>query len=459
MEIDTLKIRAKRALSTEGWITDVDVEINTHGRISGIGPQHGTAEASTDLLLPAPTNLHSHSFQRAMAGLTEARGPDPSDSFWTWRSLMYRFLEQLSPDQIEAIAAQVFVEMSEAGYAAVAEFHYLHHAVGGRPYDNVAELAERIAAAASTTGFGLTLLPVHYEFGGCDRRALQGGQTRFGNTKDQFAKLYAQSEGIIAKGPEDWRIGVAPHSLRAVDMDGLRQAGELTKGGPFHMHLAEQTAEVEEVQTFMGARPVEWVLANLPVNDQSCFIHCTQMTEEETRALASTGAVAGLCPITESSLGDGIFDGMTYLSHKGAWGVGSDSNIQISLWEELKTLEYSQRLRDRSRAMFADPLQSTGRVLFEHAMTGGAKAACRDSAGLAVGQWADLIALTTDNEFLCGREGDTLLDSLIFSGGGQRCISDVWSAGRHIVKGGRHIARDTVTCDFVRVMHELEQEI
>ncbi len=451
------RIRARSALATDGWCSDVDVTIAPDGRIAAVGPHTGVADLSVDLLLPAPTNLHSHSFQRAMAGLAEARGMHAHDSFWTWRTLMYRFLQHLSPDHIEAIAAQVFKEMAEAGYAAVAEFHYLHHAADGQPYDHRAEMAERIAAAAAETGIGLTLLPVHYEFGGCDRRMLEGGQKRFGNSRDRFAELHLASREVITRGFEDWAIGVAPHSLRAVDHAGLRQAGDLVPGGPFHMHLAEQVAEVEDVMASLNARPVEWVLANLPVDGHCCFIHCTQTTRDETRRLAKSGAVAGLCPITESSLGDGIFSGVEYLQAGGSFGFGSDSNIHISLWDEMRTLEYSQRLRDQQRVLLASSHHSTGRRLYDAALEGGARAAGRSSGGLRPGHWADLLAISTRNEILCSRNGDTLLDSLVFSGRGQNCITDVWSAGRHIVRNGRHVRHERVTARFMSVLHDLEQ--
>jgi len=453
------RIRADRAFVESAWVTDVDILISSDGRVSAIGGSSGRPDHCVDLVLPAPVNLHSHSFQRAMAGLTETRGPSSGGGFWIWRKLMYRFLRQLTPEQIEAIAAQTFMEMAEAGYAAVVEFHYLHHAADGQPYDNVAELSERIASAAHETGLGLTLLPVMYEFGGCDGRPLESGQKRFGNARDRFGALFAAAGACIAEGPKDWGIGIAPHSLRAVDRVGLTLCAELVAGGPFHMHLAEQTAEVDEVEAHFGARPVEWVLDNLAVDASSCFIHCTQMTEPETVGLARSGAVVGLCPITESNLGDGIFSGSRYLGSGGRMGFGSDSNTHISLWQELRTLEYSQRLRDRGRAVLAAPDLSSGRVLFDQALSGGAQASGRAGGGLSVEGWADLIGLSMDNEFLCNRSEDILLDSLIFSGGGQTCIQDVWSAGRHIVRDGRHVARDRIRSRFTSVLRELGDEI
>ncbi|RVT87375.1 formimidoylglutamate deiminase [Rhodobacteraceae bacterium CCMM004] len=452
-------LRARQALTPAGWATDVDVEISPHGRIAAVRPQDGPADHRCDLLLPAPVNLHSHAFQRAMAGLTEARGPDGRDSFWTWRRLMYRFLDRLTPDDVEAIAAQVYVEMAEAGYAAVAEFHYLHHAPGGRPYARRAEMADRCAAAAAETGLGLTLLPVLYRWGGCDRRPLEGGQTRFGNDLDGFADLHAQAAETVVAGPADWTIGVAPHSLRAVGPEDLDAAAALAPDAPLHMHLAEQVAEVAEVQAHRGARPVQWLVDAQEVDARWCLIHCTQMTATETAALAGTGAVAGLCPITEANLGDGIFNGTAYAQAGGRWGVGSDSNVQIALWDELRTLEYSQRLRDRSRAALATANASTGRVLMETAAAGGAQAAGRDAGAIAEGRWADLVAVETETPWLAGRRRDAALDSLIFCGGNARAVRDVWSAGRHVVQSGRHVARARVARRYLATMARLGQDL
>lgn len=452
------RIHARQALTPDGWVRDLCVEID-EGRIARLSHGPANGHHPVDLLLPAPVNLHSHAFQRAMAGLTETRGPDPRDSFWTWRRLMFRFLEHLTPDHVQAIAELVFMEMLEAGYGAVAEFHYLHHDIGGAPYARLSEMAERIAAAAQCTGIGLTLLPVLYMQGGCDGRPLEGGQRRFGCDPDLFARLHAECAAIVARAPEDHAIGLAPHSLRAVPPDALARIREIRPAGPVHMHLAEQVAEVEEVEAHHGARPVEWLLANMDVGADWCLIHCTQMTEAETGALAATAAVAGLCPITESSLGDGIFDGTAFRDAGGRFGVGSDSNIHVALWEELATLEYSQRLRDLGRAAMATPDRSTGRVLFDAAAAAGAQAAGRASGSIATGRFADLIAVSTDNEFLCNRTGDTVLDSLVFTGRGRSCVTDVWSAGRHVVRKRRHVDRDRITRRFIEVSRQLGQEI
>jgi len=454
-------IWADHALTARGWERSVTVRIGADGRIAEVYTgADGAGAQRVGCLLPAPANAHSHAFQRAMAGLTEQRGPDPRDSFWTWRQLMFRFLDRLSPEQVEAIAAFVQMEMLEAGYAAVAEFHYLHHQTGGVPYEARAELSLRIAAAADTSGIGLTLLPVLYRFGGCDGRPLGPGQIRFGNDPDGFALLAEGAARRIAAGPGDWRIGLAPHSLRAVARDDMARCADLAEtlapGAPLHMHLAEQVAEVEEVQATWGARPVEWVLDHTQADARWHFIHCTQMTPEETAALARSGAAAVLCPITESSLGDGIFDLTGWDAAGGVLAVGSDSNIRIALSEELRTLEYSQRLRDRARAVMARPGASTGRRLYDGVCAGGARAAARGRGAIAPGEWADLTALNLSHPDLEGVTGDTILDSWIFAGD-DRMVRDVWSAGRHVVRDGRHVRRDAITAAWRRAVAGLRE--
>lgn len=453
-------IHAGQALTENGWQNDIAIEVDHTGRIAGITAAQGPADHVVDLILPAPVNLHSHSFQRAMSGLTEARGPNANDSFWTWRSLMYRFLDRLTPEMIEAIAELAFMEMAEAGFGCVTEFHYLHHDVEGRHYSDVAEMGARIIRAAAKTGLGLTMLPVHYQFGGCDMRALQGGQRRFGTNPDQFNDLWQATEAHMHTLPPDANLGWAPHSLRAVAADQLgTMAGSIGRGGPVHIHAAEQTAEVDEVMSYLGARPVAWLTDALGIDHHWCLIHATQMTSHETTALARSGAVAGLCPITESSLGDGIFNGAEYAKAGGLFGIGSDSDIQISLFAELRTLEYSQRLRDRGRAILASASKSTGRTMFDAVCEGGARAAGRASGAIAPGAWADLIGISTDNHILGGCHGDVALDALVFSGKGSGLISDLWSAGRHIVQDGKHVDRTRIIRQYRQVQSQLEDSI
>ncbi len=448
------KIFASKILTSSGWKENITVEVNAYGHIEKLRTDTKEYDHHVGCLLPAPVNAHSHSFQRAMSGLTEYRGPNPKDSFWTWRKLMFKFLKQLDPDIVEAIAAFVQMEMLEAGFSTNVEFHYLHHSESGRPYDDIAEMSQRIISAANQSGIGLTLLPVFYQYGGCDLRALEDGQRRFGNNLDQFQTLFQRVSKILETSPPDTFLGLAPHSLRAVDPKDLIELVNIAEKKPIHMHLAEQVAEVDEVKEFLGARPVEWVMENLDISNQWCMIHCTQMEPHEVKMLAKTQAVAGLCPITESSLGDGIFEGANWMSNNGNIAIGSDSNVRISLSEELRTLEYSQRLRDRSRAVLANSHQSTGRRLFEGICKGGAQAAGRKTGLIKEGYLADLLALNTNHVDLERHKEDTLLDSYIFSGD-DRMISDVWSAGRHLVKDGEHILRTEITRAYKKATKKL----
>ncbi|MGH1477339.1 MAG: formimidoylglutamate deiminase [Geminicoccales bacterium] len=447
-------IWAATALTNYGWQDNVRVTLDQEGKISAIQNDSDPQGYRVGVLLPAPVNAHSHAFQRAMAGLTENRGPEINDSFWTWRQAMFMFLSHLTPDQVEAIAAYVQMEMLEAGYASSVEFHYLHHDQHGRPYKNLAEMSERILTAAEQTGIGMTLLPVLYQQGGCDGRSLGAGQRRFGNDLDRFLRLFGDAKTALTHLPADAKIGVAAHSLRAVSREALMSLAAFSKEMPIHLHLAEQEAEVDEVQTAYGRRPVEWLLDNVEIDKRWCLIHCTQMQPEETIELARTGAVAGLCPITESNLGDGVFDAVRWLGHDGRIAIGSDSHIRISLSEELRLLEYSQRLQHRSRAALATTEKSTGRRLFDAVNTGGAQSANRDAGRIEEGAWADLLALDDQAVDLTGRHSDRLLDSYVFAGD-DGMVTDVWSAGRHKVRDGRHVAREAITERYRQVIKTL----
>lgn len=448
---------AERALLPTGWAASVRVRIDGAGRIRSV--EQGVEPLADDLrlrgrvLLPAPSNLHSHAFQRAMAGLAERPVPG-EDGFWTWREVMYGFLERLQPEDVEAIAALVQVEMLEAGYAAVGEFHYLHHDPQGVPYADPAAMGAAIAAAASLSGIGLTHLPVFYARGGLDGRACEGGQRRFASDFEGFARLLEASERALAGLPADTRLGLAPHSLRAVGADDLAAVTSLLPAAPLHLHIAEQVREVEEVEAAYGLRPVAWLLERMPVDRRWCLVHATHMTPAETRALAATGAVAGLCPLTEANLGDGLFDGARFVAAGGRFGVGSDSHIRIALAEELRCLEGGQRLRDRARNVLARSPASTGRTLFEAALEGGAQALGRDAGAIAPGLWADLVSLDSETPTLAGLDGDTLLDAWLLAGD-DALVADVWAAGRHMVSGGRHVRAEQVRRRFVEVVGRL----
>ena len=447
-------IFAKRALLPTGWAENVRLEVSA-GLIKSISSntKAEVLDVRVDTLLPALANLHSHSFQRAMAGMTEFRTVS-RDSFWTWRELMYRFVNRITPEQMQAFASLVFLEMQEAGYASVGEFHYVHHQKDGAPYDDIAELSNQIYSAAKTTGIGLTHLPVLYTYGGAGMMPLAQEQLRFGNTVDGFERLFDRARRELKNMPADTGIGLAPHSLRAtspVDLQGLLAQH---KSGPVHIHVAEQPKEVADIKKWLGARPVEWLLANANVNANWCLIHATHMTESETQSLAKSGAVAGLCPITEANLGDGPFNGSIYLNAGGVFGIGSDSNVNISLSEELRTLEYSQRLRDLSRNVMVVREGSVGQTLYLGAARGGAQALGRNAGEISVGRLADLVAIDSAAPSLCALKSEQLLDGLVFAAK-DTVITDVWSAGRHSVKNGGHINRERIIKNYQRAVTEL----
>ena len=430
------------ALLPDGWAKGVRIGL-AGGRIARVetGVARQPADAGGGVALPGMTNLHSHAFQRAMAGLTEARGPS-DDDFWTWRALMYRFLDRGGPEEIEAITALAFLEMLEGGFTRVCEFHYLHNDPSGAPYDDIAEIAGRIVAAAATTGIGLTLLPVFYAHAGFGGQPPAHGQRRFVTDLDGFSDLTGRCRALTA-GLDGAVAGVAPHSLRAVAPDELAVMPALAGDGPIHIHVAEQTKEVQDCLDWSGARPVEWLLANAPVDPRWCLIHSTHVTEAEWRGIADRQAVVGLCPITEANLGDGVFPAVDFAQGGGRFGIGTDSNVQIGVSEELRMLEYSHRLARRGRAAMADPRRSTGRALYDRALAGGAQAGGME-AGLVVGAWADIVSLDVDGIAFAGRTGDAVLDSWIFGAPRSGAIRSVWQAGREVVTNGRHVARDAV---------------
>ena len=423
------------ALTGEGWRSGVRVVIagNTIGEIVVDAEPRPDDERHRVGLAGMP-NLHSHAFQRAMAGLTECAGTS-ADTFWSWRDAMYRFVAALDPELLAAIAAMAYAEMLEAGFTRVGEFHYVHHQPGGVPYDDPAVMAQAIAAAAAETGIGLTLLPVFYahaDFGGVPATAQQ---RRFVTDLDGYARLLEASRAALADGG-DAILGVAPHSLRAVNAAELTKVAALLPDAPIHIHVAEQTGEVEACLALTGQRPVEWLLDHAQVDSRWCLVHATHVSESEVDRMAASGAVVGLCPITEANLGDGIFPAVTYASAGGRFGIGSDSNVLISAAEELRLLEYGQRLTRHGRNLLAlGPGRSTGTSLWDAAGQGGAQALGACGLGLAAGAPADLLALT-------GEAAPNALDAWIFAGlGGIDCV---WRAGIKRVDGGRHIARDGI---------------
>ncbi|MFT3755541.1 MAG: formimidoylglutamate deiminase [Pseudoxanthomonas sp.] len=438
----------EQGLLADGWHAHVRVTERA-GRITALETDATPHDTDTRLgtVVPGLPNLHSHAFQRGMAGLAEA-GSAGGDSFWSWREVMYRFLDRLGPDDMEAVAAMAYAEMLESGFTRVGEFHYLHHASDGRAYADPAEMAAGIASAAQTTGIGLTLLPVFYAHAGFGGLPPEPAQRRFIHGLDDFAALLQRCRALLADVPGAV-LGIAPHSLRAVTPEELTALPTLVDG-PVHIHIAEQTREVDACLAWSGQRPVEWLLANAPVDARWCLVHATHVDDAELRALATSGAVAGLCPITEANLGDGLFPMRDFLHAGGRFGVGSDSNVLIDAAEELRLLEYGQRLHLRSRNVLAAPGTSTGRSLFDGAVNGGAQA-LGVAAGLQIGAAADLVELDTQHPALLHRHGDRLLDGWLFAARGG-AVKSVWRDGRQLVTAGRHVAHEKIAARYARML-------
>ncbi|MDE2329194.1 MAG: formimidoylglutamate deiminase [Bradyrhizobium sp.] len=442
------------ALLPSGWANDVQVVVSD-GIITKVaaGLAPGAGDERHKLAIPGIASLHSHAFQRGMAGLAETRG-NVADTFWTWRETMYRFALAMTPEEVQAVATLLYVEMLERGFTRVGEFHYLHHDRDGRPYANLAEMAERIVGAARASGIGLTLLPTFYAHGSFGGAAPHDGQRRFICSVDLFAKLMAASSKA-ARALPGANVGIAPHSLRAVAPDELLAIAPLAEGGPVHIHAAEQIREVDDCVAWSGRRPVEWLLENAPVDKRWCLIHATHMATEETEMLARRGAVAGLCPVTEASLGDGIFPAQEFLAAGGRFGIGTDSNVLVGVADELRQLEYAQRLKKRERNVLSGGLgTSTGRVVFNAALAGGAQALAQPVVGLQEGARADIVTLDTDHPSLAGRRGDAVLDGWIFAAG-NAAISCVWASGNRVVEGGRHRLREQARDAFNAAVQRL----
>jgi formimidoylglutamate deiminase len=442
------------ALLPEGWASDVRIDVADGAIVNVVlATQRNNAEHIAGIAIPGLPNLHCHGFQKGMAGLAERRGPD-HDSFWTWREVMYRFLGALNPDDVEAITAYAYMEMLEAGFTAVGEFHYLHHDIDGRHYADIAELTARVAAAAAQTGIGLTLLPSFYAHGGFGRAPPAPGQRRFINDPDTFLDIVRRARAIAAKLP-DAAVGIAPHSLRAVTPERLRVVLNAVRDGPVHIHAAEQIKEVDECIAALGGRPVEWLLTHCGIDRHWCLVHATHMTAAETQALAGSGAVAGLCPLTEANLGDGVFDADQYIGAGGRFGVGTDSNIELDAAAELRQLEYSQRLRHRARNVLAQREgMSVAHRLYADALAGGAQALGRAIGSIAPGRRADIVVFDDDHPDLSGSRGDLWLDKYVFVAG-RRLVNTVIVGGERMVENGTHRSHGAIADRYRKVVKRL----
>jgi formimidoylglutamate deiminase len=451
---------ASRALLPSGWAHNVRLDVDDHGQLTQVMPNAepvGCLRLHGDVV-PGMPNLHSHAFQRAMAGLAEVAG-DPQDSFWTWRDLMYRLVQRLTPEQVGIIARQLYIEMLKGGYTQVAEFHYLHHAPNGKPYGDRGEMTGHLSLAAEQAGMGMTLLPVLYSYAGFGAQPAQPGQRRF----IQNVESYLEQQQVIARQLATQPLqnqGLCFHSLRAVELSQMQQILAASDPHlPVHIHIAEQQKEVNDCLAWSRQRPVAWLYEHLPVDSRWCLVHATHLDREELEQLAHSKAVAGLCLTTEANLGDGIFPGDSYLHHQGHWGIGSDSHVSLSVVEELRWFEYGQRLRDQRRNRLTTPSEpAVGDVLYQQALQGGAQACGIAIGQLAAGARADWLVLDGDDPYLAAATDMSILNRWLFAGGKEQ-IRDVFVAGKQVIEQGRHAMQQQSSAAFLQVLKTLQQEV
>jgi len=446
---------ARHALLPEGWRANVLLSWDAAGDLTAVTPDTDAGGApQAAFVLPGMVNLHSHAFQRAIAGLTEKGGPGP-DSFWTWRDLMYRFARTVTPRHMQAIAAQLYVECLRHGYTSLCEFHYVQRDPNGQMYTPPALAAEHVIGAAGDAGIGMTMLPVLYSYAGFGAQPLKPEQQRFRTDARDVLRIVEALEPLRSRQVE---VGVAPHSLRAADIgDILRLQQALPAGRPVHIHIAEQQAEVEQCVQHTGKRPVRHLLDELDVNQRWCLVHATHLTEDEIGGVARSGAVAGLCPTTEANLGDGLFPLEPYLEQGGRFGVGSDSHVSQSPVEELRWLEYGQRLLHQRRNIACGPQQrDVAQFLWQGALTGGAQASGRPVGALAAGRRADLLVLDDAHPNLYGAGPDDVAGIFLFSGN-DNLVRDVLAGGQWVVRDGVHRAQREVAERFQSALAELRE--
>ncbi len=449
---------ARHALLPDGWASDVLIGWDAGGAITAL-TRGAAAEAAGDVqcveyALPCMINLHSHSFQRALGGRTEKAG-DTKDSFWTWRDLMYRFARNITPEHIESIAAQLFSECLRHGYTSLCEFHYVQRAPDGAMYPRPAETAERVIAAARLAGIGVTMLPVLYSYSGFGEKALKPEQQRFRTDAQDVLRIV---EALAPQRDAQVEVGVAPHSLRAASVTQIREVlAALPAARPVHIHIAEQQGEVQQSLDWSGRRPVQWLLENVDVDQRWCLIHATHLSEDEVSGIARSGAVAGLCPTTEANLGDGLFPLESFVAQGGRFGIGSDSHVSQSAVEELRWLEYGQRLQHQRRNIaVSDAQRSVGDFLWQRALQGGAQAAGRPVGALAPGYRADIVVLDDAHPNMFGLALDEVLGSFVFSGN-DNLVRDVMVGGQWVVRNQQHVAQQAIAARFKQTLAELRE--
>jgi len=458
-----MKFYVENILLADGWSTNKTLTV-TNGIITEItSGKDDEAQIISGTVIPGMVNCHSHAFQRAFAGFSE-QGSEGQDSFWTWRKIMYKFLAKLTHDDAQVIAQQLYIEMLKMGYTRVAEFHYLHHDIDGKSYaeqdesTQLATMAQAIFSAASNAGIGLTILPVLYQFAGFGEQEPNQGQKRFINSTKQFNQLVSDCFQL-SKNYVNTNVGIAPHSLRAVNKQGIEQAvahvRSLDSKAPIHIHIAEQQQEVDDCLNYHGKRPVQWLLDNIELDKHWCLIHATHIDEQEQQGIVDSQAIAGICPTTEANLGDGIFPTLEFLSLNGTFAIGSDSHISVNPIEELRWLEYAQRLTKQKRALLANKnTPSVGQHIWQQAAFGGAQSTSSNTGCLAVGKQADWLVLDKKQTNLYANNLQHLLDSVIFASR-ENTIQDVMVNGQWVIKNGKHQIEESSAENFTALLAKL----
>jgi len=444
------------ALLAQGWAKNVQIKVTDSGLINKINSNVTASEEDIHLsgvLVPAMPNCHSHAFQRAFAGLCEYSSSN-NDSFWSWRSMMYRFIEHLTPEQTHIIAKQLYIEMLKAGYSRVGEFHYLHHGQDSKPYNDITEMSNQVIEAASVVGIGMTFLPVFYRYAGFGKQQPTTGQGRFTMSLDEYLQYHSKLNSNYIHS--EVIIGTAPHSLRAVDIEDLKQlVSTLEPDTATHIHIAEQIPEVQQSIEFSGLRPVEYLYNHMQPNSNWTLIHATHLTQAEIQQIIGSDSVVGICPTTEANLGDGIF-AHDYLKSNGHWAIGSDSHISVNSCEELRWLEYTQRLQLNQRAVVSGPdVNSVGRNLWSKATEGGNQSLGANAGVISEGKSADFVIIDLEQPSLASKSEDKLLDSLIFSSHANSAIKDVIVGGKLVLRDYKHPLEEQVANQFKQVMRDL----
>jgi formimidoylglutamate deiminase len=457
---ESMKVyQCERLFTGTEWLTNAYIQVDSDGNIVSISQ---TSDQSTVInlsgaVVPGMVNLHSHAFQRSIAGLSEYRG-NPQDSFWSWRDIMYRFVEQFSADDFHVIASQLYIEMLKSGYTSCVEFHYTHHQADGSHYDEVAELSIQVMEAAQKVGIRQTHCPVFYAWSGFGEQPPNQGQKRFINSIQSYQAIV---DAVVEKSAtsETLSFGIAPHSLRAANQEQIskiiQHLDRHDDQAPIHIHISEQVKEVEDCINHYGQRPVEWLYSQFDVNQRWCLVHATHLTDGETQQIATSGAVAGLCITTEANLGDGIFPIQSYLANGGVWGIGSDSHISVSPVEELRWLEYQNRLLSKQRAVLAsEQTKHIGTNLYTQALKGGAQALGQSVGAIEAGKKADWLVLDTQSPLLVGLDSKFIIDAWIFSGN-QNVVKDVFVNGECVISNYQHAQQDQVEKRYRSLMRRL----